>query len=728
MADELDRFLNDEPIHARPLTRLERGWRWCRRNPIVASLSSASLLLLLIVAIGGPVAAIRINRERQQAELRAYTADMNVVQQAWDEGKLARAQALLRAYIPKPGQRDLRGFEWRYLWKLCTDESRLSFTNFPSVVLMVLSPDGRFAAAASRHQIKLLDYANGRELGTLTVPNATDNISALAFSPAETNILVTASGKQVYLWDLAARRVAGRISVLNSAVALAISRDGKLLAVAGGQEQTMELWRIENNSLVWARNTPSPPLALLFSPDGRSLVSGGGELSCPLLWNLATGASSSFPAEREGWINTMALSPNGKLLVTGSADGTVILWDFTERELLARLIPPTGGSIVAAAFSPDGRWLVAGYGDSTLRVWDISTYQPKAIYRGHRYGITSVAFSPDGRTIVSSSEDRTVKVWDLAPRSRDEVLATGNSWVTTTTFSPDGKRLASLGLEEGVLTVWDVATRSRLADLTKPSFTIAPNAIFSPDGEILAETADERIKLWDARTFVSRGELTNGFDAISLSFAPNSRTLAAAGPALFHLHGITNRLVFWDVPSMKKINKLAAAAPLAVIVRFSHDGRTVAIGYLNGEVRLWDYKTERLLAEFTDQHNRIWAVEFSPDDGWLVAGGFDGAVVFYDVHSRRAFRPVTETSDWILGLSFTPDGRTLASAEGDGTVKFWNVATREVALTLRGHVGQCTAACFSPGGNLLSSCGSDATVRLWPAAALNEIQQPQAMQ
>ena len=283
-------------------------------------------------------------------------------------------------------------------------------------------------------------------------------------------------------------------------------------------------------------------------------------------------------------------------------------------------------------------------------------------------------------------------------------------------------------MAQGGLTVWDVVTRNRIAQLTKPSTNKEPSAVFSDNGDILAQIWGEQIKLWDARTFAGRGELTNGFDAISLSISPDSRTLAAAG--LDHdLHGITNRLVFWDLTTKQKINKLAAAARLAVIVSFSHDGRMVAIGYLDGTVRVWDYESEGLLAEFTDQHQRIWSVAFSPDDACLVAGGEEGVVVFHDMRAKRSFRPVTASSNWILGLSFAPDGKTLASAEGDGTIKLWNVATREVALVLKGHLGAASYASFSKDGNLLASCGGgDGTVRLWPAASFDEIPQQERSQ
>ena len=170
LAEELERWLRREPILARPVGQVERVWRWCRRNPVVATLSFVVALLLLLLGIGAPLAAVRINRERQLAETQTYASDMNVVKQAWEQGNLRRAQGLLRSYLPRPRHRDLRGFEWRYLWGLCQDESRLSFTNFPAAVRIAMSPDGRLLAAISERKLKLLDYTSGRELKALTLP------------------------------------------------------------------------------------------------------------------------------------------------------------------------------------------------------------------------------------------------------------------------------------------------------------------------------------------------------------------------------------------------------------------------------------------------------------------------------------------------------------------------------------------------------------------------------
>jgi WD40 repeat protein len=304
-----------------------------------------------------------------------------------------------------------------------------------------------------------------------------------------------------------------------------------------------------------------------------------------------------------------------------------------------------------------------------------------------------------------------------------QILHTNQTRSTTVTFSPDGKRLATIDVLQGVL-VYDVAGESLITNLTEPSGENSGiMAGFSPDGHWLALTKpDRRIRLWEAITFASRGVLTNSFDPNSLAFSADGRLLAVAGIDGFDFDGITNRLAFWDLASKRSINMLKDAVPMAACVSFGHKLPLVAVGYMDGALRVWNYKTERRVAEFSEQHRRLWMVTFSPDDALVAAGGLDGAVVFYDLQRRRPYRPPADSSSFVLGLAFSPDGRTLASAENDGAIRLWNVAIHRCALELRGHAGAVSKVGFSPDGKLLASCGGgDGTLRLWPAPSLAEI-------
>src|SRR3989454_1070680 len=140
LVNELNHFLRDEPIKARPVGRFEKAWRWCRRKPAVASLGGATILLLLALAIGSPIAAFRINRERQRAELNLYGASMNLAQQAWEQNNIGRLRQLLVDTQDSPH----RGFEW-YYWQ---GQSHLALKktlrgHLGWVNSVVFSPDGQ---------------------------------------------------------------------------------------------------------------------------------------------------------------------------------------------------------------------------------------------------------------------------------------------------------------------------------------------------------------------------------------------------------------------------------------------------------------------------------------------------------------------------------------------------------------------------------------------------------
>jgi serine/threonine protein kinase len=218
LADDLQRYLNNEPITARPITRTAKLLRWSQRNPALATAYSLLILLFILILIGSPLAIYRINQAREaevgarrRAEAQTYSSDMNLVLQAWEEGNAKRAQALLRAHIPKLDQvDDLRGFEWRYLTNLCHDESSSSFDGFSTRVNLAPSSDGRLLVAASGSILKLLDPETRVDLGSLRAQGST--IASLFLSPAGRNLVALGTeGTQIELWDIG-NRAPGRIA------------------------------------------------------------------------------------------------------------------------------------------------------------------------------------------------------------------------------------------------------------------------------------------------------------------------------------------------------------------------------------------------------------------------------------------------------------------------------------------------------------------------------------
>ena len=271
LADDLRSHLENRPIKAKPPTISETIGKWTRRNPILtwSALITLSLVTMTLVAstlVIGNQRDIARNAERnarQMAETRRqelYAAQVNLAHQAWDDGDIVRAQNLLASQRPGPNQADLRGFEWRYLWQLCQDESRLTLgtlatfkdDTIPWTLMhhMSFSADGGKLAIADGKIVRVWDFAGRRELPT--VATHAKPVTALVFSPTNPSLLATAEGDgTIKLWDLTTGTPPSILAKDTSVVDLAFSPDGEKLAAAS-EDGRVELWDVETRTQAWS--------------------------------------------------------------------------------------------------------------------------------------------------------------------------------------------------------------------------------------------------------------------------------------------------------------------------------------------------------------------------------------------------------------------------------------------------------------------------------------------
>jgi|GEM_PF-1297353 len=239
--------------------------------------------------------------------------------------------------------------------------------------------------------------------------------------------------------------------------------------------------------------------SVAFSPDGTTLASGSWDTTIKL-WNVATGGLLRTLTGHTGYVYSVAFSPDGTTLASGSEDNTIKLWNVATGGLLRTLTGHTS-YVDSVAFSPDGATLASGEcEDNTIKLWNVATGGLLRTLTGHTGYVNSVAFSPDGTTLASGSSDNTIKLWNVATGGLLRTIIGHTSYVSPVAFSPDGTTLAS-GSWDSTIKLWNVATGGLLRTLTG-HISIVNSVAFSPDGATLASgSSDNTIKLWDVRAF-----------------------------------------------------------------------------------------------------------------------------------------------------------------------------------------------------------------------------------
>ena len=749
LAMDIQRYLDNEPIIARPPSSLYRLSKMVRRNK-GAFVATAAVIAALVVGLAAAMwglTAANFHRsvaeqerddarearriavqERTAASLMAetrrqelYVAQVNLAHQAWRDGDIERAQNLLALQLPERNQTDLRGFGWRYLWKLCQDESRLPLATLIdgsgpwwASNLICFSADGSKLAIADGKTVRVWEYASRRELTPLH-PQGDRRVTALAFSPTNTNQLAIGDGDRIVLWDLASDVPPSLLASSTAVGALAFSPDGKKLASASGSGHgRVEVWDVVSGAQAWSklghfdRGKIEPALCVAFSRDGTLVASGGGDTKLKL-WDAVTGNQVGQPLEgHSAWVLSLDFSPDRRRLASSGFDARVLVWDVETGQAGPPLLGHRG-PVKAVAFSPDGQTLVSGGQDSTIRCWDVATSRQTSMLRGHTAEVLSLAFSPDGRSLVSTS-NKTL-IWDAPPHVEKNVLDEHSGWLDGVILSPDGSMLAVPDYHAHAVKLWDVHTRSLIREL--PGHGGWVKLAISPNGKFLAAgssgSTDETVRLWDLSKHEEIAVHKCDSGILSVSFSPDDRFLSATSEG---------GLKFWSIASGSEIELIGGDTRSILHAAFSPGGGLLAVHYQSGKLIVWDTNDASEVTSF-DATAGVKCLSFSADQRFIAAGNADSNITLFDVKRGKTIRQLQGHTGGVNTVTFTPDSKTLASASGDSTVRLWNVATGQVVLTVE-HIGPATGVSFSNDGMLMATSGADAAVRLWRAASLSE--------
>lgn len=737
LSEDLGRFLRGEPIMARPVGRIGQLLKACRRNPVVTLLATCAVLLAAaLIAVQG-VANSHLNRlnseileaNRKLADSRTslrialnetrqsqtalqellYVSDMREAGKAWANRDMRLLVSLLERQQPRPGEKDLRGGEWHFLWNHARIPSHLIAQNEHPLYDLCFSSDGRTVATCGRDAVIRL-YDAGSYSQHLEIATGQVEVNGLAFTS-----------------------------------------DGHRLASAG-DDGTVRIWKLDipkgrATEQLRIEAFESQAFNIVFTPDDKSIVSAGHD---PVLrvWNAETGESLGVLEGHQRTTGAIAISHDGRHLVSASSDGHVAVWDM-DTLTQVKMVDPDIGRLTAVDLSPDGKHLVIASAKHVVETRTVPDLDRTNQFE-HLNAVQSVQFVPNGDAVIASDRGGMIRFWPLGVTEEKSGRCLGIpntlAWkahrdrVYAMAIDPAGDRLFSVG-SDGKLISWQVNRESPVWELEKADRP-ATSMQFAGASGLLATVDKRNVELWNpedgsltrtlkhpdsevksidtcraGRTIAVGTEsglifvwdmevddepvktiyLGDRFRVDYVCVSPEGSFLAAAGGGEDSADDV---LRVFDLKSGDRITTIRTDH--CDTAAFSPDERWLFTEAPHNHVQVWRLPDGELAFEDHGHVNSINHIEFSPDGRWVATASDDRLIKLWDVKTWSVVHTLDGHRDDVESVSFSPDSQTLASTGDDGRIKFWNVSAGQMVFELDVWPEQVEQIAFSPEGHFLA--------------------------
>ncbi len=552
----------------------------------------------------------------------------------------------------------------------------------------VFSPNGKIILTICRDEkARLWSFETGKEIYTLDHPDFVRNAK---FFPDGLRVLTACSDLTAKVWDVETgslvQELKGHISEI---ISMAISPDQRYV-LAGAYSRTAVMWNVETGKIVHrfqhadagvnSNGTPQDAVsAVKFSPDGRQVLTGSADKTARL-WNVATGKEIHlFPSI--SYVSYVDFSPDGRFILTETSDTSTTLWNRETGQPIDQFNHGDKIPLDTAFFSPDSQHLMTE-GDGILKHWRISDHTI-LLSLGLSYAFSDSTFSHDGTMFGAGCSDGSVRVWDTVTGEEIHMFGGHEEQVDSIAFSPDSQFLLS-GSYDNTARLWDLTTGKQIHVIEHSGSPV----FFSPDGQ-QALTGNYHAKLWD----VESGEISHVFEGeFARSYSPGGQEVLTQGDSF-----VAN---LWDAITGNLIQTFVQLDYDSITsLLFSPDGNYVLMGAFHGYGKLFDtvsgelkYKLKFHIAPSLEM------MDFSPDGQYILAIGKYGEAILWNVADGKEFHRFGSSVDFLF---YSSNGQQVFTGNTDGYITIWNTETWEEERTLKcgsGGGGFTVESYFSPDG------------------------------
>ncbi|KAE9388541.1 WD40 repeat-like protein, partial [Gymnopus androsaceus JB14] len=466
-------------------------------------------------------------------------------------------------------------------------------------------------------------------------------------------------------------------------------------------------------------------LSVAISQDGKRVVSGS-EDKTVRIWSAETGEEVVEPMlGHKNWVSAVAFSSDGKQVVSGSLDMTVRIWNAETGKQAVEPILGHTAKVRSVGFSSNGNRVVSGSDDDTVRIWNAETgEQVGEPMLGHTGSVTSVIFSTDGKKLVSGSWDKTIQIWNaetgeqvLGPMlgHTDSVISVG--------MSSDGKQVVS-GSQDKTIRIWNAETGEQVGEPMLGHKYLVTSVGFSSDGKrVISGSWDKTVRIWNVETGEQGVEPILGHTDLVTSVGFSSDGKRAVSGSW------DNTVRIWNAETGEKtVEQKSGYTSSVTSVGFSSDGKRVVSGSHDNAIQIWNAETgEQVLEPILGHTDSVRSVGFSSDGKSVVSGSWDNTIRIWSAETgEQVVKPMLGHKYLVASVRFSSDGKRIVSGSHDNTIRIWNAETGEqVVKPILGH-GEYNVTCvgFSPDGKRVVSGSEDTTIRVWNAETGEQVMKP----